>query len=592
MDNINENTHGAASNVFFLQTPDGEEYGPADLVTIQQWCQEGRIGPDQMISPDRIDWQPVTDIPELAFDWFIVLADGSEVGPFHLAMLEEQAQAGNLPDDCYFKHRHTQQILSLDDLAAATPPEQPPSQENAEADIRGSSEAPVASDDASESAEAETSAAPSPNAEDPEDELPLSLRLETVSQHAAEAREQLSATRATLQALRQDHTLLQDENQHLRERLTLLETEREEAENSLLKLQNQSAQNETELDNLRAQLAQMQEHYEKLQLENQRQFEQIDDLRAGALTSEQSWKRELSVLQSQMEAKNRVLTDVAAALAQDNIDIPRAPAPPEAKPSAPEAFSQPRQQMVEQLPPSQRKALPKAKPRAPLAPPPPRDTQFIKQVVVAAIIIFLVGLLGWGLFSIAMKAFTTLASRREARPAPAETEYVVASPSDVEEALVLQPEQARARGRRSQNRTVRQWPSINLPRASITQEENAMRITFNYGLFPSGTRLREEARQDLVQLAEQLRPQLAEFSVIVEGHTDTIPVRPDNERFIDNFSLGLARAEAVKHFLAEAGNLPTARIHTASAGQSSPPYPNDTPENRERNRTVVISIIP
>ena len=119
-----------------------------------------------------------------------------------------------------------------------------------------------------------------------------------------------------------------------------------------------------------------------------------------------------------------------------------------------------------------------------------------------------------------------------------------------------------------------------------------MRITFDYGLFPSGTRLREEARQDLIQLAEQLHPQLAEFSVIVEGHTDTVPVRPDNERFIDNFSLGMARAEAVKHFLAKHGNMPAARIHTASAGHSSPPYPNDTRENRERNRTVVISIIP
>ena len=46
---------------------DGEEYGPADLATLQQWAREGRVAGSTRVWDSRLgDWQPAARIPELA----------------------------------------------------------------------------------------------------------------------------------------------------------------------------------------------------------------------------------------------------------------------------------------------------------------------------------------------------------------------------------------------------------------------------------------------------------------------------------------------------------------------------------------------
>ncbi len=585
------------THTLYLRTPDGEEYGPADIQTIRTWCQEGRIGPDQVASSNRQDWTPVTEIPELEFDWLLILADGTEAGPFHIAILEEQAREGNLPEGSYLRNRHTGEERpaetsdSADEplLLPAAPTQEPP---------------PIDHEEEAESVEI-PSIPPTPTAEPPDDvpppqddqeqddDIPLSIRLETVTQHATEAREQLSETRANLQAIRRDYTLLQDQNQHLQDTLATTEAERDAAEENLLVLQNQCAQNEAELDNLRAQLSQLQEQYEKIQLENQRQFETIDDLRASALTAEQKWKRELSVLQSEVEGKNRVLEDVASAIAQDPHVTPRTVEHP---PKQQFPFNEQLRAATISAAEEQTETTPtrasRANPPPPVTTPPPRTTRTTKRTTLVAIILLILALTGWAIVSRINQRHTD--SPRTTQPNTTENSTNAMAPLDPESEgnLILQPEQIRDNAQRNQTATIQNWPQIELQRASITQEDNAMQIIFDYGLFPSNTTLREEAREDLRNLARQLRNRIHDFSIIVEGHTDTVPVQPGDERIIDSFSLGMERAKAVKFFLSDEGNLPAGRIHTASAGQASPPYPNDTSANRARNRTVTISIIP
>jgi len=570
---------------YFLRTAEGEEYGPASLDTIQLWCQEGRIGPDQMISGNQQDWLPVTEMDELAFDWILVLEDGTELGPFHLSMLEEQLREGNIPPDATFLHRHTLEPrpAQMPDAPERSPDSIPEEPTHAPEDAGDHTDHATAPNDASAASEPLD-----------DEDLPASTRLATLSRHAAEAREQLAETRSRLQELRTEHTLLQDRNQHLQERVGAAESERDAAQNSLLHMQNQMAQNETELDNLRAQLAQMQEHYEKLQLENQQQFEQIDDLRATALTQEQAWKREISVMKASLEAKNRLLEEIAGVLSQDapppsRTSITSPSLPPEAATPAP---AQPpgAQPQTKSQPP--RRATPPRLPQAAL----PQHTNAplpIRGVAVAIMAMLLIALIGLGVFSCSIRRYRQPPAQSDPAPSTTTTRTAPApEPLVPDETLRLQPEKSSRRGRNAQPPTTLNWPSIELPGTTIVRENNALRIIFNNGLFRSGTRLEDAARETLLQLARQLANQLDVFMLIVEGHTDAIPVRPNNEQFIDNFSLGMARAETVKHFLAEQGGLPTTRIHTASAGQSAPPFPNDTAENRARNRTVVISIIP
>jgi len=46
---------------------DGQEYGPTDLATLQQWAREGRVVGSTRVWDSRLgDWQPAARIPELA----------------------------------------------------------------------------------------------------------------------------------------------------------------------------------------------------------------------------------------------------------------------------------------------------------------------------------------------------------------------------------------------------------------------------------------------------------------------------------------------------------------------------------------------
>ncbi len=135
------------------------------------------------------------------------------------------------------------------------------------------------------------------------------------------------------------------------------------------------------------------------------------------------------------------------------------------------------------------------------------------------------------------------------------------------------------------------WPVITLPGASITRTARAMRIVFNNGLFSSATRLTPEAEADLISLADQIRGRLNGHQLMIEGHTDATPVLSGGSRYVDNFALGMARAEAVKEFLVSTGTLPTEAMRTVSSGESAPPFPNDTEEGRMKNRTAILTLV-
>ena len=74
--------------------------------------------------------------------------------------------------------------------------------------------------------------------------------------------------------------------------------------------------------------------------------------------------------------------------------------------------------------------------------------------------------------------------------------------------------------------------------------------------------------------------------VLVEGHTDDQPIR--SLRYQDNFELSRERAIGVADII-EATIDDPARVVSSGAGSSAPRYlPEDTPENRARNRRVEI----
>ena len=72
--------------------------------------------------------------------------------------------------------------------------------------------------------------------------------------------------------------------------------------------------------------------------------------------------------------------------------------------------------------------------------------------------------------------------------------------------------------------------------------------------------------------------------ILLVGHTDS-----DGEEAY-NMELGMKRAEEYRDHLVSLG-VDASKIEVKSAGESDPAVPNDSPENKQRNRRVTVQII-
>lgn len=126
-------------------------------------------------------------------------------------------------------------------------------------------------------------------------------------------------------------------------------------------------------------------------------------------------------------------------------------------------------------------------------------------------------------------------------------------------------------------------------KATIVMSERGVVISFKDNvLFPSGSaELGTEANTLITQLGGLLK-KLTYSSILVEGHTDSVPIH--NAKFQDNMDLSTQRASNVWRTLVQSG-LPPAKMASIGYGEYRPVVPNDSAANRARNRRVVISIL-
>lgn len=81
-----------------------------------------------------------------------------------------------------------------------------------------------------------------------------------------------------------------------------------------------------------------------------------------------------------------------------------------------------------------------------------------------------------------------------------------------------------------------------------------------------------------------------DLEVMVEGHTDNVPI--SNDCVADNWDLSVKRATAVVRVLQESFNIKPERLVAAGRGQFSSLATNDTAEGRSINRRTRIIILP
>lgn len=124
---------------------------------------------------------------------------------------------------------------------------------------------------------------------------------------------------------------------------------------------------------------------------------------------------------------------------------------------------------------------------------------------------------------------------------------------------------------------------------SVEIEDTYLKINFKDGiLFDSGeATLTKKARKILTGIGAELSS-YQDNDIKVEGHTDNTPIK--TAEFKSNYYLSAARAIAVLEFLKDNEGVSPEHLSAEGMGEYKPIAPNDTKENRAKNRRVEIKI--
>lgn len=110
-------------------------------------------------------------------------------------------------------------------------------------------------------------------------------------------------------------------------------------------------------------------------------------------------------------------------------------------------------------------------------------------------------------------------------------------------------------------------------------------------LFASGsTEVDAKGVTALQQLAKAIKDQ-RDLHIMVEGHTDNVPISKKSPYMQDNWDLSVMRATAITKILTKAG-LSASQVTAAGKGEYVPLLPNTTPQNKSKNRRTEIIITP
>jgi chemotaxis protein MotB len=122
----------------------------------------------------------------------------------------------------------------------------------------------------------------------------------------------------------------------------------------------------------------------------------------------------------------------------------------------------------------------------------------------------------------------------------------------------------------------------------LTEREDGVLLDIrDSALFASGTaQPAAQASSVLAKIADVLKKD--DSSVVVEGHTDSVPIQ--TAQFPSNWELSSARAASVVRALQEYG-VRADRMTASGLAETRPRSGNDTPQGRSENRRVSLLVL-
>jgi chemotaxis protein MotB len=141
----------------------------------------------------------------------------------------------------------------------------------------------------------------------------------------------------------------------------------------------------------------------------------------------------------------------------------------------------------------------------------------------------------------------------------------------------------------------------NISKALLNFKENDLTVNVKNGkvyvslaeqlLFASGsTEVDAKGASALQQLAKAVKDQ-RDIHIMVEGHTDNVPISKKSQYMNDNWDLSVMRATAITKILTKAGVSPN-QVTAAGKGEYVPLAANTSAQNKQKNRRTEIIITP
>lgn len=198
-------------------------------------------------------------------------------------------------------------------------------------------------------------------------------------------------------------------------------------------------------------------------------------------------------------------------------------------------------------------------------------------------------------FSRSMKIYLSGGTGMLEHNAPIKTEIEGAANTpesalhDVSEALEIEKEK---RELEKLQKALDNYIAVNALEKSLeTQlsDEGLMVTITNDVLFKPGS---AEVRGDSRYLAEEIGKMLegTKRTIMVSGHTDDVPVGVSQYR--TNWDLSVARAVNFMTLMTSVSNLHESQFSVKGYGEFKPLVPNDSVENRAKNRRVEVLVVP
>lgn len=109
-------------------------------------------------------------------------------------------------------------------------------------------------------------------------------------------------------------------------------------------------------------------------------------------------------------------------------------------------------------------------------------------------------------------------------------------------------------------------------------------------LFKSGSASVESKGIEALKVLANVLLKNPDIDVLVEGHTDNIPMKSPTIK--DNWDLSVMRATSIVRILTQDYNIPPTRVTASGRGEFFPKATNETPEGRALNRRTEIILSP